>query len=164
MDGVQTMNLNDSTTDGTPVLFNVPEPVKTPIPQGLIMPKAPEKNISIQKEMDSTPISEIMDTPIGGVDARFNQPVYAQPPSMQPLTKSPTVNKNPLNLTDDQMEALFAGLVAVIAFSVPVQLRLASTVPQFLTEAGERSTMGALTSAIVAALLFYFGRRFLMPN
>lgn len=174
MDGVLTMNLNESSGDGTPVAFGTPAPQvqqeKPKIPQGLIMPNEAEKNINKQKEMDSTPISDIMggDMSMNGPDPRLmaNQPMYmqqaiAQPPSAQ---AAPTTNKNPMNLTDDQMEALFAGLVAVVAFSIPVQMKLSSLVPQYLSDAGERTTIGTIASAVVVALLFYFGRRFVMPS
>lgn len=172
MDGVTTMNLADSGGEGTPVSFGAPEPAKeNKIPQGLIMSNNPEKNINKQKEMDSTPISDIYDNDMsmGAPDPRlmmkntamYMQQAVAQPPNEQ---KPPTSNKNPMNLTDEQLEALFAGVVAVVAFSIPVQLKLSTLIPQYLSESGERTTVGTIASAVLVAVLFYFGKRFVMPK
>ena len=127
--------------------------------------------------MDSTPIGdvisaggdgELVGSPLGGVDPRFvmaNQPIYMQQPQMMQAPQQQFVkNKNPMNLTDEQVEALFAGVAAIIAFSGPVQSKLASIIPQFLAESGERSNIGILISALVVAVVFYFGRRFVVPN
>jgi len=171
MDGVTTMNLADSGGDGTPVSFGAPEPSKEfKIPQGLVMPNDAEKNINKEKEMDSTPISDLMggDMATGSPDPRLmmnNPSMYMQQAVAQsPSAKPPGGKKNPMNLTDDQMEALFAGIVAVIAFSIPVQMKFSTMIPQYLSESGERTTVGTIASAVLVAALFYFGKRFIMPS
>jgi hypothetical protein len=148
-------------------------------PSGNTELKPPEKNISINSKddsMDATPIDEVM----GLNDLSSAQipqdprmvPQYPQPVAQQQVVAQPHANtlqqpqmaKNPMNLTDDQMEALFVGVVASIAFSKPVQEKLAGMIPQFTAENGHRSNVGMVLSAIVAAILYFFGRRFVMKN
>jgi hypothetical protein len=143
----------------------------------------PEKNISKSKAMDSTPLSDIMMgnddfSAGGGPDPRYMmapQPSYVQqqmptpmgyqqPPQQQQQKKQGTQSKNPLNLTDEQMEALLAGFVALLAFSEMTQDKLSTIVPKFLDETGKRTTIGSLVLALLAAILFYFGRRFIVKE
>lgn len=133
---------------------------------------------SIQKEptMDSTPISDIMSNEImdGGMMAPPQDPrvMAAQPmiqPQMmvQPQQQQQVVappSKNPMNLTDEQLQALFVGVCAIVAFSRPVQDKLANFVPQFVGEGGTRSTVGVAVTGLVAAVVFYFGQRFVIKN
>lgn len=154
-------------------------------PQVLNEVKPEEKNIpNINKEpvMDAaTPLDEVMglgdlsNAPLAQ-DPRMAAPAQQQAASAQmaqampqqqaPVQSSstPMQSKNPLNLTDDQMEALVVGLVAVMAFSKPVQEKLAQTIPQFLNENGGRSNVGIILSGLVAALIYFFGRRFILRN
>jgi hypothetical protein len=186
MTSVVTMNLSDS--DGG----------MTHLPQAVIerQPDAPTTNLVYsativaeekkidtstkqQKEMDSTPISDIMSgnemMMMGGdhqpmqmqQDPRMaHQQMYAQPPmqiqqvqAQQPQVQAQQKSSNPGNLTDEQMQALFAGVCAVIAFSGPVQDKLSTFVPQFVTDAGNRSTVGIAVTGCIAAAVFYFGKR-----
>jgi len=154
-----------------------PKEDKFPLPPPI---NAPEKNIPKNK-MDSTPISDIMmgggvggDFPAGQMggspDPRFmmeGPPTFVQ--QAQPIPngyqqKMVSASKNPLNLTDEQMEALLAGLVAVIAFSSAVQGKLSTSIPQFLGPDGQRSTVGLLITAVLAAAIFYFGKRFVVKD
>jgi hypothetical protein len=165
---METMNLND-TEDGMVPLYQQP-PTPKPAP-----PKVPEKNIPKQQtKMDSTPIADIMqDAPgMGMMDAQdpraqfMNTSNYMpQPPMMapgsSPQAKPKKESGNPLNLTDEQMSALVAGVCAIIAFSGPIQDKLSTTVPQFLSEAGSRSTTGLIVSGLLAAIIFFFAQRFL---
>jgi membrane-anchored glycerophosphoryl diester phosphodiesterase (GDPDase) len=64
-------------------------------------------------------------------------------------------------MTDEQYSALIAGVAAVIAFSQPIQNKLSTTIPQFLTEAGTRSTTGLMATGLIAAIVFYLAQRFL---
>ena len=73
-------------------------------------------------------------------------------------------SKNPMNLTDDQVQALFVGLVAVVAFSRPVQTKMAQLIPQFLGTDGGRSSVGVGVTGLSAAVLYYFGNRFIVRN
>lgn len=166
------MNLND-TDDGMVPLYpskqSPPPPQKTP-------PKIPEKNIPKQQTtMDSTPIADIMqDGPGMMMDsqdprAQFMQQPMMPPPPMSAAALGPVqqkaqaaqASKNPFNLTDDQMRSLIAGVAAIIAFSKPIQDKLSTTIPQFLNEAGSRSTTGLIATGLIAALVFYFAQRFL---
>jgi hypothetical protein len=107
----------------------------------------------------------------GGPDPRFmmaQQPMYSQ--QQQPMPqgyqqqKSAVASKNPMNLTDEQVEALLAGVVALIAFSGFAQDKLSTMIPKFLNEAGKQSTIGMLVTVLLAAALFYFGKRFVIKD
>jgi hypothetical protein len=94
------------------------------------------------------------------------------PPQMQTGNKRTSKNqesgeskkggKNPFGLTDEQFQAAMAGVVAVVAFSKPVQTRLTTMVPKFLTETGDMSVTGMAVTALVAALIYYFAKQYLM--
>ena len=162
----ETMNLSDSGDGMVPLNFEAPETVQN---------KAPEKNINKEHiKMDSTPLTDIMTSQ---EVMESQQPMIAPPQStmmtQQPMmmapqqqapaqAQQPLPSKNPFNLTDEQMQALVVAVCAAIAFSEPVQAKLGSTIPQFLSEAGNRSMVGLLVSGLVAAILFYFGQRFVM--
>ena len=60
-----------------------------------------------------------------------------------------------LNLTDDQMIALVAGAAAALAVSKPVQDKLVTSIPKFLNEQGSRSMVGLASTGLVAAIVFY---------
>ena len=190
MDGVSTMNLNDMGGDSmTPLFSSVPAQSAPPTTQppkidfsykaNVSFPQQnpPEKNISKPKGMDSTPISDIMPGEDmlgpagGGPDPRFmmaQQPMYSQ--QQQPMPQgyqqqqSAVSSKNPMNLTDEQVEALLAGVVALIAFSGFAQDKLSTMIPKFLNEAGKQSTIGMLVTVLLAAALFYFGKRFVIKD
>lgn len=123
----------------------------------------PEKNVSENKQtMDSTPINDLMMEPPMMMDepkmqsmqmaAPNPQGAYAAPQQQQAAPES----KNPLNLTDDQMIALVAGAAAALAVSKPVQDKLVTTIPKFLNEQGSRSMVGLASTGLVAAIVFYF--------
>ena len=149
-------------------------PINQPEPP--VQNKQPEKNVTKEHiNMDSTPLSDIMTSQ----EVMEQQPMMMAPPqstmmAQQPMMmapqqapaqaqqQAPLPSKNPFNLTDDQMQALVVAVCAAIAFSEPVQAKLGSTIPQFLAESGNRSMVGLLISGVVAAILFYFGQRFVM--
>ena len=137
--------------------------------------------------MDSTPIADIMSMNEvqqqaapqqmmmnGGEDPRAAMMAAQQQAAPQqmmmpmaaaaPPQAAAAESKYPMNLTDEQVEALFVGVVAVVAFSKPLQEKLATMVPKFVTESGSRSTTGLAATGAVAAALFYFGRRFVLKN
>ena len=121
----------------------------------------PEKNISEHKEtMDSTPINDIMMEP----------PMMTEEPKMQgamPHMTAPNpqgayqvqaekpASKNPMNLTDEQMTALLVAACTALAVSKPVQDKLATSIPKFLNEQGGRSMVGLASTGVVAAIVFY---------
>ena len=128
--------------------------------------KPPEKNMSTNKDtMDSTPINDIMmEPPALTEDPRVQgvmpQMVAAQPQAAYPApTKAKEEapeSKNPLNLTDDQLTALIVAACTAIAVSKPIQDRLATSIPKFLNEQGGRSMVGLASTGVVAAIVFYF--------
>lgn len=120
-----------------------------------------EKNISNNKTMDVTPISDVMQQAdmMEPTDPRM---VQQQPPMMmqQPMPQMmPQMKKNPMNLTDEQMQAVVVGICAMIAFSKPVQDRL-SGFPQFVGENGSRTLIGLGASGLIVSVLFFMYQRY----
>ena len=175
MSDIRTMNLNDN-GDGMVSLDN---PSTTFVQENEF-----EKNISQSKDtttMDSTPISELMG---GGAPApdMMGPPMMSAEPRMQSvLSAAPQMHvpeasehskgnkvkpksKNFMNLTDDQLFALIAGICAAAAVSRPVQEKLASTVPKFLSENGSRSAVGLASTGLVAAVIFYIAKTYVVKN
>ena len=127
-----------------------------------------EKNIGERKEttMDSTPINDIMmDAPMMNDEPRMQS---MQPPviSQERSTNGANgiVSKNPMNLTDDQIMALLAGVCASLAVSKPVQDRLATSIPRFLNDQGGRSMIGLASTGVVAAIVFFFVKDYVIKN
>ena len=151
-DQVNTMNLAD---DGEGMV---------PLNDNPSVSFTPEKNVSQSKEtMDSTPINDIMMEPPMMTDEPKMQGMMPQMTAPQPQGAYPSpqqaqepAKKNPLNLTDDQLIALIAGVCAAAAVSKPVQDRLATSIPKFLNEQGGRSMVGLAATGGVAAIVFYF--------
>lgn len=128
-------------------------------------------------EMDfSTPIQDVM--PSAAFDPSPQEDTLLAGPYKSPTTSrvvglSPGITqgggggggdkKGPAGLTKEQMHALIAGVAAVVAFSKPVQTKLADFVPKFLGESGDLSVTGMAVTALIAAVLFYFANR-LMEN
>jgi|CryBogDrversion2_8_1035294.scaffolds.fasta_scaffold00273_9 hypothetical protein len=134
-------------------LARKPKPEKG-IPTGLL---EPEKKIDESQMADfSTPIDELMDDSQGG----FGSAPAPSPsgPSGRPAKASGAL---PLGLTEEQFQAGLAGLAAVLAFSKPVQEKLSTLVPKFLNESGDASLTGLVVTALVAAILFYFAKKFI---
>lgn len=160
---IPTLNLSDP-TDGMVPINNS---------SASFVEKMPEKNILQNKEtMDSTPIADIMgqpqdslDAPMMAMDPRIvQQQMMAQPPAMVSQTAgnegSDSKKKNPLDLSDDQMQALIVAACCAAAVSKPVQDKLATTIPQFVNAQGNRSFVGLASTGLVAAIIFYFTRRY----
>ena len=148
--------------------------------------KYEEKNINKQQiAMDSTPISDIvdsysgggsavglMDPPAASADPRLqsiqnvapqNAPAFGPTPTME-TPNPPPQNKNPFNLTDDQMEALIVGVCAAIAISKPGQEKLSSTVPRFMNDMGGRSAVGLASTGLVAAIVYFILQRYIFKK
>jgi hypothetical protein len=163
---METLNLNDMGDSGMVPL--APPVQKKPSVTFADPPaqKLPEKNI-VKQQMDSTPIADVM----GPADAMMmdqpmmhQQPMMAQAPAVQASAqKAPAASKNPMGITDEQYQALIAGVCAILAFSNPVQEKLLSAVPQFMAD-GARSTSGLIATGLIAAIIFYFAQRMLMKN
>lgn len=115
--------------------------------------------------MDSTSINDVMgaEWETASMNAPMGPPPTMPPNMMAPPQQpsQPAMKANPMNLTDEQMEALLAGLVASIAFSKPVQEKLGSMIPQVGADPTSMTSM--LIMGLVAAIIFYFGKRVVMP-
>jgi hypothetical protein len=75
-----------------------------------------------------------------------------------------TAPKNPFGLTDEQLNAVIAGLAATVAFSKPVQNKLADLIPKFMSDTGDLSATGMLATAFFAAVVFYVVTKFMKPQ
>ena len=159
-DQVNTMNLADDGEGMVPLNDN-PSTSFTP-----------EKNIRQSKEtttMDSTPINDIMMEPPMMTDEPRMQGMMPQMTAPQPQGAYPTPqappkpeNKNPLNMTDEQLTALVVAACTAAAISKPVQDRLATSIPKFLNEQGGRSMVGLASTGVVAAIIFYFVKDYIV--
>jgi len=87
-----------------------------------------------------------------------------QAPMVERAAKSKKSSSNPFGLTDDQFQAAVAGIAAVIAFSKPVQSRLRTMVPKFVGESGEVSLTGMAVTALIAAILYYFAKKYVIEK
>ena len=157
MSDVRTLNLSDA-DDGMVPLNDKPSTTFVP-----------EKNVSEDKDtMDSTPIADVMgqsqemlEPPMMAMDPRMMQQASPQMVAPTPTKEAPAAKKaNPMNLTDDQMLALVVAACTAAAISKPVQEKLAGTVPKFLNAQGNRSMVGLASTGLVAAVLFYFAKRY----
>jgi hypothetical protein len=153
---METMDLNGDMEGSTPIDFSQPPPT----------PQIKEREKNIHKvQMDSTPINDVMgaDWETSSMDAPMGPPP-TMPPNYAPQQsqgRQMAKKANPMNLTDEQMEALLAGLVATVAFSKPVQEKLGGMVPQVAADPGSVTSM--ITMGLVASIIFYFGKRVVMP-
>jgi hypothetical protein len=159
-DQVHTMNLSDDGEGMVPLHDNPSTSFKH------------EKNVGQSKEtMDSTPINDIMMEPPMMTDEPRMQGVMPQmtapqPQGAYPVPQAPSEpeKKNPLNLTDDQLTALVVAACTAAAVSKPVQDRLATSIPKFLNEQGGRSMVGLATTGVVAAVVFYIVKDYIVKH
>ena len=164
-DQVYTMNLSDDGEGMVPISQNQST--------SFIKNEAqiqPEKNVSQSKEtMDSTPINDIMMEPPMMTDEPKMQGMMSQMTAPQPQgmhgangqAEKPE-SKNPLNLTDEQMAAALVAACAALAISKPIPDRLATSIPKFLNEQGGRSMVGLATTGVVAGLVFYIMKAYVL--
>jgi hypothetical protein len=160
-------NVSDITTK-----IQEPEPVTEPktasgargsVPTGLIRE---EKNLEESQMAEfSSSIDEVMPGPGQMMQDEVQGSPYEQaPPQKAKSSGSKSASKNPFGLTDEQYFAALAGVAAVVAFSKPVQGKLSTTVPKFMSESGGLSLTGMVASAIVAALVFYLARKLMAEH
>lgn len=187
------MNLTDGGDGYVPLAPNAPPDVQPP-PMAVASSSiddasttafhVPEKNIAQQQQqqesMDSTPLDAVMmeqhGPPAGGAvmldppviqNQSPMQSLQMQAPMQNPMPQAPAVvaqAKNPGGLTDDQMTALFVAVCTAVAISSPVQTKLSTSVPRFLNDMGQRSGVGLAATGVVAAVLFYFGRSYVIKE
>ena len=127
-------------------------------------PTPPPPQLLEEKKVDESQMMEFSSSIDDLVPAPVSQDVYTNPTNGRvaalslpndPLTSKKKSTQNPFNLTDEQYNALLAGIVAVIVFSTVVQTKLASIVPNFA------GINGNIASVLVAAVVFYFANRFI---
>jgi len=159
MDNIENMDLSNDLEGSTPI-EELPTAEEKPL----------EKNVNKTIKMDSTPLNDVMSGPADW-DAQsqmsgppppmptqqFAVPMVQQAPSQQ---AAPPQKQNPMNLTDEQMTALVVGVAAALASSKMVQEKLASMIPQIGSD--PQGMVAMAVTGLVAAILFYFGKRFLM--
>jgi len=144
-----------------------PEASQKTVPTGLLKNYQPEKKIDESQMADfSTSIEELMQNEVSGSPYAPQQP---QAPSAARMNapsekKKEAASGNPFGLTDEQFQAALAGVASVIAFSKPVQSRLRTMVPKFVGESGDVSLTGLAVTALVAALVFYIIKKYLVDR
>lgn len=177
MESVRTMDFNSGDSGMVPIHSKPPENTDRPSLPPPIDTREPQqntlqKNIHTSQEapvmnLDSTPINELMTAPEVMDQSQMPPPVQQYTPPVQAQAQAPPAepkksdSKNPMNLTDEQYNAAIVGIVCVIAFSDPVQNKLANLIPQFVNDNGTRSSTGMAITGASAALIYYFGNRML---
>jgi len=151
-----------------------PESATQTVPTGLLKNYQLEKKIDESQMADfSTPIEELMQNEVAG-----GSPYAAQNPQAPSASRkhhqmggegeaagqAARSSKNPFGLTDEQFQALLAGVASVIAFSKPVQTRLRTMVPKFVGESGDVSLTGLVVTALVAAVVFYIIKKYVIER
>jgi len=181
---METLNLSDDGSGMVPITAPPPPQPQPKMEKPSTSFQGSEKNIAQEQSMmDSTPLSDIMEDDSGSGMGMMDAPMVQSQPRMQsvqmqaPSQVQPGMaqmmqqqqqqpvkpeSKNPMNLTDDQMVALLVAVCAAAAVSKPVQDKLATTVPKFLTENGTRSMVGLGATGLVAAVLFYFSKSYVI--
>ena len=144
---------------------------KTGPPTGLLRSplNQPEKDIVESHTMAdfATPIEDIMPGPGQMIHDEVAGSPYQRAPSRQEKSDDAPKSrggKNPFGLKDEQYQALLAGVAAVIAFSKPVQGKLGDVVPKFHGPSGEVSLTGLVVTALVAAVVFYMAKKYLVDG
>lgn len=149
---MENLDFNDTNS----ILQNIPPPPPSPPPS---VPE--EKKVDESQMMEfSSSVDDLMGPP---VTMSSSQDVYTNPTNGRvaalSLPNEPSSKKkstqNPFNLTDEQFNALLAGIVAVLVFSTAVQTKLANMVPNFA------GINGNIASVLLAAVVFYFANRFI---
>ena len=140
----------------------------------MVPPSNPEKNTLSELENTmaslSTPIEEVLDTPMGLMQPQvgMQQPEMIDSRTVQTHPARPTAQassaSNPLNLNDDQLQAAIAGVAAVAAFSKIVQSKLGEVMPTAFEMDGHLSTTGMALTAFIAAVIFYLLKNFVVKR
>jgi hypothetical protein len=124
----------------------------------------PDKNVEEPQEtMEfSTPISDVLDSPnMKGFSSIVDAVDGGGGGAPAPASKK-VKTQYPLNLKLEQIEALIAGFAGVVGFSDIIQNKLVDTFPQMLSDTGKLSLSGMGLTLLIIAVIFYFGRRFIL--
>jgi len=158
--------MNYDPNAGIDMIKELPEEKKEGVPTGLLR-NEPENKVDTSQMADfSSPIEEVMAGPGQMIQDEMMGPPRTQTGN-KPTHRSEGEGKksksnNPFGLTDEQFQAAMAGIVAVIAFSKPVQTKLITMIPNFLNEAGDLTMTGMAVTAAVAALIFFFAKQYVV--
>lgn len=153
---------------GLDMVKDLPEEKKEGVPTGLLRNELENKVDTSQMADFSSPIEEVMAGP-----GQMIQDEMMGPPRTQSGNKPTHRNEdsgegkksksnNPFGLTEEQFQAAIAGVVAVIAFSKPVQTKLVTMIPNYLNEAGDLTMTGMAVTALIAALIFFFAKQYVV--
>ncbi len=123
----------------------------------------PEKNIDEQQMEFSSSIQDVMSAPIDMPPMMTTAAETIMAPQVASEKKSAS-SGYPLNLTKAQVEALVAGVAAVIGVSGPVQEKLSELIPSFFNEVGRLSNTGMAVTVLVVAIAFYFLRKIVIKK
>ena len=148
-------------------LVRDPQASQNSVPTGLLKNYQPEKKIDESQMADfSTPIEEVMQNEIMGSPTMMgpSAAVQRRPAPEEAQERKKSASGNPFGLTDEQFQAALAGAAAVVAFSKPVQSRLRTMVPKFVGETGDVSLTGLAVTALVAAIVFYIIKKYLIER
>lgn len=136
--------------------FNGSTEIIKPISSEESPPIIEEKKVVEEQMMEfSSSVADLMPTPSSSQDV-YTNPTNGRVAALS-LPNEPVQQKksqNPFNLTDEQMNALIAGVVAVAVFSTAVQTKLAGMVPNF------SGINGNIANVLLAAIVYYFALRF----
>ena len=103
---------------------------------------------------------QMMQAPSGSIAPPMMAPQQPQQQQQAGVAKAANFG----NLTDDQLDALIVGVAAMLAFSPQVKERLVTAVPSLFTEAGNRTLAGNLSTGLVAGIVFYIVKKFVIKN
>lgn len=152
------MDTYDPNSTDIATLIPTPPPARPP------SPPAPEKNLDKSQMAEfSSSIDDVLSGPGQMIQDKVQGSAFDQMPPTKKESKTASKKQNPFNLEDDQYFAALAGIAAVIAFSKPVQSKLSTMIPKFMEDGG-LSLTGMAATALVAAIVFYFARKFLTEN
>jgi hypothetical protein len=144
-----------------------PQASQKTVPTGLLKNYQPEKNVDESQMADfSTPIEEVMQNEIMGPPMMMgpSAAVQRRPAVEEPQERKKSASGNPFGLADEQFQAALAGVASIVAFSKPVQSRLRTMVPKFVGESGDVSLTGLAVTALVAALVFYIIKKYVIER
>lgn len=118
-----------------------------------------EKKVEEKQMMEfSSSVADLM-TPISNQQDVYTNPTNGRVAALslpnEPVQQQQKKQSNPFNLTDEQFNALLAGVIAVVVFSTAVQGKLSTLVPNF------SGINGSIASVLVAAVAYYFAFRFI---
>lgn len=119
----------------------------------------PKKNVEKDQMEFSSSIQDVMTAPIDSPPmATTSEAVYSSADTKKGSSAYP------LNMSKEQMEAILAGVAAIIGVSGPVQDKLSDMIPSFFNDMGKMSPTGMAVTVLVVAVVFYFLRQVVVKH